>query len=180
MRSIPKLTLLACVLATAGCATYDPYYGYGAPVYGAPPGTVVYDRPVAAVPADQYGVVESIDLYRAGGGSSVCIDLTPALARMDHPRHLRGDRLTVHLLPSCANPEANVSNIRPRRVEVVALMGGLPGVSSAVTGEELVRELAGRLGGTCRYLHGPALLRSREVRDAVVAEPSIGASLSTI
>ena len=58
----------AGVLATAGCATYDqPYYTYGAPAYGAP--ATVYDRPAAVVPASDTGVVESIDLYRAGGGA---------------------------------------------------------------------------------------------------------------
>ncbi|MEI8152283.1 MAG: hypothetical protein WCG92_11865 [Hyphomicrobiales bacterium] len=40
---------------------------------------------------------------------------------MEHPRSLRSDRLTVQLLPHCANSESNVSNIRPRRVEVVIL-----------------------------------------------------------
>ena len=58
---------------------------------------------------------------RGDGGASVYIDLTQALARMDHPRSLRSDRLTVQLLPHCSNSEANVSNIRPRRVEVVIL-----------------------------------------------------------
>ncbi len=52
---------------------------------------------------------------------SVYVDLTQTLARMDHPRSLRADRLTVQLLPHCSNSEANVSNIRPRRVEVVIL-----------------------------------------------------------
>lgn len=51
-------------------------------------------------------------------GTSVCIDLTPSLARMPS---LRQDRLIVQLLPHCANTEANVSNIRPRRVEIVIL-----------------------------------------------------------
>jgi tyrosinase len=58
---------------------------------------------------------------RDTAGASVCVDLTPALARMDHPRSLRGDRLTVQMLPTCSNDEANVSNVRPRRVEVVIL-----------------------------------------------------------
>ena len=55
------------------------------------------------------------------GAASVCIDLTPALAKMGHSRQLRSDRVTVQLLPHCTNSEANVSNIRPRRVEVVIL-----------------------------------------------------------
>lgn len=70
LRTLGLAAAAAGALGLAGCATYDqPYYGYGAPVYGAPPGTVVYDRPVNVVPAEQYGVVESIDLYRGGGGA---------------------------------------------------------------------------------------------------------------
>jgi tyrosinase len=59
--------------------------------------------------------------FDRGPGGAICIDLTQALGRLDHPRSLRADRLTVQLLPNCANGEANVSNIRPRRVEVVIL-----------------------------------------------------------
>jgi tyrosinase len=55
------------------------------------------------------------------GGLSVCVDLTPVLARMDHPQALRSDRLAVQLLPHCSNQEFNVSNVRPRRVEIVIL-----------------------------------------------------------
>jgi len=57
----------------------------------------------------------------AGGGASLCIDLTPSIARLDNPRHLRGDRLTVQLLPTCANLEASRSAVRTRCVEVVVL-----------------------------------------------------------
>jgi hypothetical protein len=49
------------------------------------------------------------------------VDLTPTLARLENPASLRSDRLTVQLLPHCSNSETNVSNIRPRRVEVVIL-----------------------------------------------------------
>jgi tyrosinase len=57
----------------------------------------------------------------ASRGGSVCVDLTAALARMEDQRGLRGDRITVQLMPHCTNNEANVSNIRPRRIEVVIL-----------------------------------------------------------
>jgi hypothetical protein len=40
---------------------------------------------------------------------------------MDYSASLRSDRLTVQLLPHCSSSENNVSNIRPRRVEVVIL-----------------------------------------------------------
>ena len=62
---------------------------------------------------------------------------------------------------------------QPRAVEVLPLIGGLSTVSSLVSGEELVRELAGRLGATFRYLHAPGLLRSRTARDALLAEPAV-------
>jgi DNA-binding transcriptional regulator LsrR (DeoR family) len=66
----------------------------------------------------------------------------------------------------------------PRNLEVVPLMGGLPTANSAVAGQELVRDLAGRLGGTYRHLQGPAVLRSVKARDALLAEPSIAAVLA--
>lgn len=51
--------------------------------------------------------------------------------------------------------------------------------ASLVAGQELVRELAGRLGATYRYLHGPALLRSETARDALLAEPAIREALES-
>jgi len=62
---------------------------------------------------------------------------------------------------------------QPRSAEVVPLVGGLKTAESLVAGQELVRELAGRLGATYRYLHAPALLRSESARDALLAEPAI-------
>jgi DNA-binding transcriptional regulator LsrR (DeoR family) len=47
-----------------------------------------------------------------------------------------------------------------------------------VASQELVRELAARLGATYRCLHGPALLHSDSARDALLAEPSIGRILA--
>jgi DNA-binding transcriptional regulator LsrR (DeoR family) len=62
---------------------------------------------------------------------------------------------------------------QPRSVEVVPLVGGLSTVMSLVSGEELVRELAGRLGATYRYLHAPGLLRSEAARNSLLDEPTI-------
>jgi DNA-binding transcriptional regulator LsrR (DeoR family) len=62
-------------------------------------------------------------------------------------------------------------------VEVLPLVGGLSAVDSAITGEELVRDLAGRLGGRFQRLHAPALLTSKAGRDILLAEPSIGDTL---
>jgi DNA-binding transcriptional regulator LsrR (DeoR family) len=62
---------------------------------------------------------------------------------------------------------------QPRSVEVLPLVGGLSTVASLVSGEELVRELAGRLGATYRYLHAPGLLRSEVARDSLLEEPTV-------
>ena len=71
-------------------------------------------------------MIEAVGAGTVAGAVVRCLDqprIMPMteLARMDHPRSLRSDRLTVQLLPQCSNSEANVSNIRPRRVEVVIL-----------------------------------------------------------
>jgi DNA-binding transcriptional regulator LsrR (DeoR family) len=66
---------------------------------------------------------------------------------------------------------------QPRNVEVVPLVGGLSSTASLTSGQELVRELALRLGATYRYLHAPALLHSRAARDALLAEPAIQEAL---
>ncbi|QFU91769.1 sugar-binding transcriptional regulator [Amycolatopsis sp. YIM 10] len=62
-------------------------------------------------------------------------------------------------------------------VEVLPLVGGLSAVESVIAGEELVRELAARLGGRFQRLHAPALLTSKGGRDVLLAEPSIRAIL---
>jgi DNA-binding transcriptional regulator LsrR (DeoR family) len=66
---------------------------------------------------------------------------------------------------------------RPRTVEVVPLVGGLSSSASLASGEELVRALAGKVGGTYRYLHAPALLRSHAAQQALLAEPAIASTL---
>ena len=66
---------------------------------------------------------------------------------------------------------------RPRAVEVVPLVAGMSWTASLSSGEELVRSLAGRLGASYRYLHAPALVRSRAAQQALLAEPAIASSL---
>ncbi|MPY57632.1 sugar-binding transcriptional regulator [Streptomyces spongiae] len=58
-------------------------------------------------------------------------------------------------------------------VEILPLVGGLSSVTSEITGEELVRELADRLGAPYQRLHAPALLETKASRDTLMAEPSI-------
>jgi DNA-binding transcriptional regulator LsrR (DeoR family) len=62
---------------------------------------------------------------------------------------------------------------QPRKVEVVPLVGGLSTTASMATAQELVRELAARLGGSYRYLHAPALLQSTVAAADLRAEPAI-------
>ncbi|MBT0566037.1 sugar-binding transcriptional regulator [Williamsia sp. CHRR-6] len=62
-------------------------------------------------------------------------------------------------------------------VEVLQLVGGLSSVNTGVTGQELVRELATRLGATYRYLHAPALVTNAAARDAFLGERSIAGAL---
>jgi len=64
-----------------------------------------------------------------------------------------------------------------RDVEVVQLVGGLSALDSAVTGQELVRELSERIGARHRYLHAPALFGSAEALTLLRREPAIADAL---
>jgi DNA-binding transcriptional regulator LsrR (DeoR family) len=65
-----------------------------------------------------------------------------------------------------------------QHLSLVQLVGGLSSISNEVSGQELVRELALRLGAEYRFLHAPATLESRALRDALLAEPSISEALA--
>lgn len=62
-------------------------------------------------------------------------------------------------------------------VEVVQLVGGLSSLTLHVSGQELVRELADRLGCRYRYLHAPALFESAPALLALMNEPTIATAL---
>jgi len=62
-------------------------------------------------------------------------------------------------------------------VQLVQLVGGLSSISNEISGQELVRELASRLGASYRYLHAPATLTTKAARDALVKEQSIAQAL---
>ncbi|WP_128379462.1 sugar-binding transcriptional regulator [Streptomyces cavernae] len=66
---------------------------------------------------------------------------------------------------------------RPLPAEVLPLVGGLSSVASEIMGEELVRDLADRLGATFRRLHAPALLETKASRDTLLTEPAISSVL---
>jgi DNA-binding transcriptional regulator LsrR (DeoR family) len=64
------------------------------------------------------------------------------------------------------------------QLNLVQLVGGLSSISNEISGQELVRELAVRLGAQYRFLHAPATVESPAVRDALLAEPSIAEALA--
>jgi DNA-binding transcriptional regulator LsrR (DeoR family) len=63
-------------------------------------------------------------------------------------------------------------------VQLVQLVGGLSSISNEISGQELVRELASRLGASYRYLHAPATLTTNAAREALVQELSISQALA--
>jgi DNA-binding transcriptional regulator LsrR (DeoR family) len=71
-----------------------------------------------------------------------------------------------------------VDGLFRRDVEVVQLVGGLSALDSAVTGQELVRELSERMGARHRYLHAPALFGSAEALTMMLHEQTIADALS--
>ncbi|MDQ3767158.1 MAG: sugar-binding transcriptional regulator [Actinomycetota bacterium] len=66
-----------------------------------------------------------------------------------------------------------VAPTRPHAVEVVQLLGGLSWVSQSLSGHELGRRLADRLGGRFAYLHAPAIVDSTEARDLLLRQEGI-------
>ena len=67
---------------------------------------------------------------------------------------------------------------REHTAHLVQLVGGLSSIANEISGQELVRELASRLGAAkYRYLHAPAVLATREARDSLLAETSVHQTL---
>jgi DNA-binding transcriptional regulator LsrR (DeoR family) len=60
---------------------------------------------------------------------------------------------------------------------VVQLVGGMSSISNEISGHELVRELAARLGSSYRFLHSPATFSTTAARNTMLAEPSVAQAL---
>lgn len=73
---------------------------------------------------------------------------------------------------------ATTSEVEFHRISLVQLVGGLSSIRNEISGQELVRELAIRLGADYRFLHAPATVESARSRDALLAEPSIADALA--
>jgi DNA-binding transcriptional regulator LsrR (DeoR family) len=74
---------------------------------------------------------------------------------------------------------ATTSDLEHHRLTLVQLVGGLSSIRNEISGQELVRELAVRLGAGYRFLHAPATLESSTSRDALLGESSIAEALKT-
>lgn len=73
---------------------------------------------------------------------------------------------------------ATTSDQAYHRLRLMQLVGGLSAIRNEISGQELVRELAIRLGAEYRILHAPATVESAAVREALLAEPSIADALA--
>jgi DNA-binding transcriptional regulator LsrR (DeoR family) len=62
-------------------------------------------------------------------------------------------------------------------VTLVQLLGGVSATSNEISGQELVRELAVRLGASYQLLHAPAALESSNACRSLLAESSVAAAL---
>lgn len=75
---------------------------------------------------------------------------------------------------------ATVSALAPEslpEVRAVQMLGGLGELEAEIHGAELVRLAAERLGCRARNMHAPGIVASREVRDALAADPQVADTL---
>jgi len=75
---------------------------------------------------------------------------------------------TVAALPSDPLPNSRV----------VQILGGLGQLEAEIHGAELVRRAAERFGCRARNVHAPGIVVSRDVRDALVADPQVADTLA--
>lgn len=125
----------------------------------------------------RFGLEQAIVAERAKDPGLRAIDRVGQLAW----RWLRGelrDGMTVALSwGRSLQAMVEAAGESPAGIEVVQLVGGLSSVASEISGQELVRELATRLGARYRYLHAPAIFESAAARDLMLAEPSVAQAL---
>lgn len=89
-----------------------------------------------------------------------------------------GQKLSLSWGTSLQKLVWSVTSDRSVDVEILQLVGGLSPMSTAPTGQEMLRELAVRLGAHYRYLHSPALLDRPEAVALLGAEASISEALA--
>jgi DNA-binding transcriptional regulator LsrR (DeoR family) len=62
-------------------------------------------------------------------------------------------------------------------VRIVQIIGGLGSVDAGVNGAELTRRLAERCGARPRIIQAPGIVASREVKDALLADPQVAEAI---
>lgn len=65
-------------------------------------------------------------------------------------------------------------------IEVVQMIGSVGNVDSLIDGPELARRLADKLGGRYFYLHSPLFMDAPELRDALLAQPTISQTIDRV
>lgn len=130
---------------------------------------------------DELGLREARVAQRPStGGTRAAEERVGVLAAQLLLESLR-DRMTVALSWGRALQSMVWATTTDREysAQLVQLVGGLSSIADEISGQELVRELASRVGATYRYLHAPAVLGSRQSRDALLAERAVAQALET-
>ncbi len=122
----------------------------------------------------RFGLTE-VRVAQRGPAASVKVEDQVGLQAAQLLTDLIADSMTVALSWGHAL-QAMVYAVEARRdyhLKLTQLVGGLSSISNEISGAELVRELAGRLGAEYVSLHAPATLAAPTARDALMAEQSI-------
>ncbi|MGA9747205.1 MAG: sugar-binding domain-containing protein [Nocardioides sp.] len=126
----------------------------------------------------RFGLTE-VRVAQRGPASSVKVEDQVGIQAAQLLTDLVADSMTVALSWGHAL-QAMVYAVEAERdyhLKLTQLVGGLSSISNEISGAELVRELAGRLGADYVSLHAPATLASPAARAALVSEKSIGETL---
>lgn len=120
---------------------------------------------------------EPVVIAATGGSEPVgALDLVGRVAAERLVDGLGGGRVAIGWGRAVQATVAHVAVERPLDVEVVQVGGDLT-MAPAASGHELVRRLAGALGGRHRFLHAPAVVESERAAAELMADPRIAAEL---
>lgn len=127
----------------------------------------------------RFGLQDVLVAQRGAGGADRVVGQVGGLAAQMLMQRMK-DAMTVamswgHSLQSMV--WATTSD-HDYNAQVVQLVGGMSSISNEISGHELVRELAARLGSSYRFLHSPATYSSTAARDTMLAEPSVANALA--
>lgn len=66
-----------------------------------------------------------------------------------------------------------LDHVERQDVTLVALMGGMTDIPNSISGETLIRSMADKLSADFQVLHAPTIVMNREVKKALMMEPSV-------